>query len=242
MLRPYSSGIVARTIASNSLPEIQLMTPRPRPRLSFLFAALVFLAAASVSSAHAQNGVCSNRNITAAFGTALHRAPNGSGNAGECDPGRYGGGAWSSQADLVQRVGAGSYCPNAWVGQIYKNLYNRYPSNPECDVTRYSEGPPASYMDLTNKIQGFQNAMRELQSLQPKQALVFPNGDAVDKSGAVVARAGTYLVASGGGNLVASGGGNILAPGVGNIITQDGGGYRVQSAGGKVVLGHLVRR
>jgi hypothetical protein len=212
------------------------------------YLAVAAFAFAVSTIAHAQAGPCSRPEINAAYMTALHRAPHGAGTSGECNPTAYGGGSWSGQADLVKRVADGSYCSNQlWIGQIYSNVVGRHPNSAECDPAKY--GSFSSYMDLTAKIQNYQRVAQQLATLQPHQLLVLSNGDAVDKSGAIVAKAGTYLVASGGGNLVASGGGNLVASGGGNlvaagggnIISQDGAGFHVADVGGKRVLGRLVR-
>lgn len=55
----------------------------------------------SVSSSAAQ---CKDPWVTQAVHEVMHRAPNGSGNAGECNIKRYGNGHWSSYPDLVSKV------------------------------------------------------------------------------------------------------------------------------------------
>ena len=50
------------------------------------------------------NGVCHDPWVTSAIKQVMGRAPNGSGNSGECNIYRYGGGHWSSYGDLVSKV------------------------------------------------------------------------------------------------------------------------------------------
>lgn len=49
-------------------------------------------------------GVCHDPWVTRAIRQVMGRAPNGSGNSGECNIYRYGGGHWSSYGDLVNKV------------------------------------------------------------------------------------------------------------------------------------------
>ena len=180
--------------------------------------------ALATPAARAQGGHCSNNNINLAFNTALHRAPNGSGVSGECNPANYGGGAWSNQNDLVRRVGAAVYCSNnPWIGQIYLYEYNRYPNWSEC-TTNYGYAP--SYMALDSAIKIYVS--------RPKAPagdyLVLPNGSLVDSTGTVVATAGSYVIAAGGANVIAAGGANVIAAGGANIVVPQAG--MVIAAGG----------
>ena len=49
-------------------------------------------------------GVCNDPWVTSAVRQVTGRVPNGSGNSGDCNIYRYGGGHWSSYSDLVNKV------------------------------------------------------------------------------------------------------------------------------------------
>ena len=78
------------------------------------------------------------------------RAANGSGNSGECDPGRYG--PWISQQDLNNRVAHSTDCPDPWIGVIYSSNYHRRPTAAECNIHNYNNGSWNGYGDLVTKI------------------------------------------------------------------------------------------
>jgi len=61
---------------------------------------------AHFGGATAASGNCQDAWVTSAIKQVTGRAPNGSGRSGECDIHRYGGGQWSSYADLVNKVQA----------------------------------------------------------------------------------------------------------------------------------------
>lgn len=221
-------------------------------RLTYIALTFAFVFLCGSHRAQAQ---CSNTNINSAYQTALHRAPRGSGTSGECNPGFYGGGAWSSQADLIKRVGAASYCSNnPWIGQIYLYEYGRYPNWSEC-TANYGYNPSMQYMQLDAAIKAYVArgqkpagqpgipAASIATSTAPSTILKYPpagsyevtsTGALIDSSGRIIAQPGTYVVNTNGSNIVAAGGGNIVAAGGGNIVAA-GGGNIVAAGGGNMV-------
>lgn len=72
-------------------------------RISIVLPGILFLAAGLTGiSAHAGN--CRDPWVTKAVTQIQGRSPNGSGDNGECDYRRYGGGKWNSYDDLVAKV------------------------------------------------------------------------------------------------------------------------------------------
>lgn len=192
------------------------------------------------STAHAQGGSCRDPWINQAYNQNFHRAPSGSGTSGECNTNLYGGGSWTSYNDLSLRVVHSKDCGDAWIGQVYYNLYNRRPSAQECVAGNY--GSWSNYMDLASKVQAYQSRMASAgrPQLAPPPAggygapsqngsglVAAGGGNAVNRSAPIVAAGGGNIVAAGGGNIVAAGGGNIVAAGGGNVVNK----YSVQSVG-----------
>lgn len=206
-----------------------------------IFALLIAFAGLAIvtPAAHAQGGRCSNNNINLAFNTALHRAPNGSGTSGECNPVNYGGGAWSNQADLVKRVGAAVYCSNnLWIGQIYLYDYNRYPTWNECTA---NYGANSSYMQLDSAIRAYVaggEGLKILKAPVPGQYLVKPDLSLVDSNGTTVATPNSYVIAAGGANIIVPQAGMVIAAGGANLAAQ----RSVMSAGKRVITATVVHQ
>lgn len=220
-------------------------------------AAAFFFACSTL--AHAQTGSCKDPWINKAFNDNFHRAPNGSGTSGECDIQRYGAGSWTNYQDLSNRVQASTWCSDPWIGQIYRNLYNRRPNAAECNVANYGGGRWSSYMDLAALIQAAQTAIH----LPAGQALVDPHGNLIDNHAAIIAPTNTYVIGAGAGNVIGAGAGNVIGAGAGNVIGAGAGNIitprpgmvigagagnfgaqrTVMSAGGKrVIVGTVVRQ
>lgn len=70
-------------------------------------AAVVLALALQPGVAKAQSGVCKDPWVTRAITEIAGRAPVGQGDTEECDITRYGGGHWTTYADLVEKVKAG---------------------------------------------------------------------------------------------------------------------------------------
>jgi hypothetical protein len=84
--------------------------------------------------------------IGQAFQEILGRAPTGS----EWNISNYGGGHWSSYADLVEKVKAKMTDP--WIGKAYQEALGRAPRGAEWNTGNYGGGNWSSYNDLLNKI------------------------------------------------------------------------------------------
>jgi hypothetical protein len=75
---------------------------------------------------------------------------------GQCDPGLYRNGVWTSYEDLKQRVVAratsAAACSNANITTAYQNLTGWKPLAEECETTRYGNGTWGSSQDLLNRV------------------------------------------------------------------------------------------
>lgn len=209
-------------------------------------ACLLTFAFLCAGTAHAA-GTCKDPWINNAFTASMLRPPQGTGVNGECNPNLYSQSSWSSQQDLNSQVVASKFCPDPWIGEIYRKLYNRQPNATECRASNYGGGQWSSFADLTAKVQAYVHGASApatasvLKAPTPSDLLVNASLDLVNSNGAIVALHGTYIVASGAGNIVASGAGNVKP---GDVI-QGGAasltGYSVQSVGGKrTIQGTIV--
>lgn len=180
--------------------------------------------------AKAQGGSCHDPWINQGYNAQFHRAPNGSGTAGECNINLYGAGSWTNQQDLFTRIVHSKDCADPWIGQIYWYLYNRRPNPNECTVSHYGGGQWSSYMDLANKIQSYQTASR----LPANQMLVDSAGNLINNQGSIVATSGSYVIGAGAGNIIAPHAGNVIAAGAGNVIAA-GAGNVIAAGGGNVI-------
>jgi hypothetical protein len=74
---------------------------------------------------------------------------------GQCDPGLYRNGVWTSYVDLKQKVVDRAYsqevCPNNNVQAALQALTGWMPLASECDVTRYGKEVPSNLQDLVNR-------------------------------------------------------------------------------------------
>jgi hypothetical protein len=216
----------------------------------------IMLGCAAVAGAQARPaapaGRCSNPQINAAF-TAMTMAPNGAGNAGECNPNNYGAGSWTSPQDLSVRVVHARDCADPWIGQIvwYTSRPTRRATAAECDVRHYNGGHWNSYMDLAGLVATFQNA----RSLPVNGLIVDSYRNAIDNQGNIVLRGGAWLISQDGGSFVGNNGSAFIShngsaliePQPAMVISNDGGSLTSQRAlmdvGGKrVVVGKIVRR
>ena len=146
---------------------------------------------------------CPNATINSAFSLALSRAPfktqaeaNAKGfttmylPSGECDAGRYAGGAFSSSADLIPLVKASLVCQDPWIAQGYYLLRMQLNGH---DPTVMENGRPGSTQGLCNiksyvspqgvqdgwsTFSGLQDAIRRHSGLLP-----WPNAAPTPQSG-----------------------------------------------------------
>jgi hypothetical protein len=237
-----------------------------------------------VPQAQAQDGSCRDSWINSAYNQLYHRAPEGSGNSGECNIMLYGGGHWLNFPDLENKIRASKAtrapqgCRDPWITSAYSQLYHRAPQGSgdsgECNPALYGGGHWSSFPDLENKIRlskgqfnaGSSGSVRltvdrqgglrdqngrllvapgqflisvkngngtQMIAPRPGQTILVPPG--------VIAAGGGNVIAAGGGNVIAAGGGNVIAAGGGNVIAAGGGNmtgnrYGVQSVGRKIVI------
>jgi hypothetical protein len=134
-----------------------------------LAGALLGLTTLSAVSLTAQQGQCRDAWVTQAVREVTGRAPNGSGDSGECNFRNYGGGQWSSYPDLVNKVRAHfasttptpaaapqGQCRDPWVAQAVREVTGRAPNGTgdsgECNFRNYGGGQWSSYPDLVAKV------------------------------------------------------------------------------------------
>jgi hypothetical protein len=198
--------------------------------------------------------------ITQAYKQLYQRNPT----AEECNIKNYNNGSWNNYNELVGYIKtfkskSSATMPaltgDAWIFQVYKELYNRQPNAWELNIKNYNNGSWNNYDELKKYIGEFQSSLSK-QNLQIKtgayngNVLVgfFINGQQVAANvvaaggGNVVAAGGANVVSAGGANVVSAGSANVVAAGGGNIIVNNnmagvnfGGRYSVQSAGTKVI-------
>ncbi|HEY1199878.1 MAG TPA: hypothetical protein VGE79_02805 [Niastella sp.] len=200
--------------------------------------------------------------ITQAYKQLYNRTPS----ADECNIKNYNNGSWNNYNELVGYIktyntkkpatSMPALTGDAWIFQVYKELYNRQPNAWELNIKNYNNGSWNNYDELKKYIGEFQSSLNK-QNLQIKTAAwnnnnvlvgFFINGQQVAVNvvspggGNVVSAGGANVVSAGGANVVSAGGANVVSPGGGNIIVNTnmagvnfGGRYSVQSAGTKVI-------
>jgi len=219
---------------------------------------------------------CRDPWITSAYSQLYHRAPQGSGDSGECNPALYGGGHWSSFPDLENKVRASKAtrapqgCRDPWITSAYSQLYHRAPQGSgdsgECNPALYGGGHWSSFPDLENKVRASKGQFNAGSSGSVRLT-VDRQGGLRDQNGRLLVAPGQFLISvkngngtqmiaprpgqtilvppgvitAGGGNVIAAGGGNVIAAGGGNVIAAGGGNmtgnrYGVQSVGRKIVI------
>ena len=104
-------------------------------------------------------GPCGDAWVNDTVSKTLNRAARGSGkNVGECNIGRYGGGAWSDYADLLRKTQAAySVCSDRSVSAAVWEALGRAPqgsgtTNGDCNHARYNSGSWSSYDALVNMV------------------------------------------------------------------------------------------
>lgn len=200
-----------------------------------LAAVAITVVAASPGSAEAQ---CADAWVTRAIQEVKGRAPQGSGNSGECNIDRYGAGSWTDYQDLKTRVRTSYACNDPWIGQVIWYTYSRNVrgsgTTGECNVYLYGGASWSGYMDLAGKVK------RAIDTLASQSKSFDRSGNLVNGTGgsgriaipvsSLLIRTASGVVAAGGGNVIAAGGGNVVAAGGGNVIAAGGG--NVIAAGG----------
>ncbi len=180
-----------------------------------------------LGTAHALAGQCRDPWVTRAIEQVTGHQPSGTYEAGDCNIHNYGGGHWSSYADLVTKVRAhfgatrtaAGVCHDPWVTNAVRQVMGRAPAGSgnsgECNIYRYGAGHWSSYNDLVHKVMV---AFGRVPASRPP---------AFNRSGGPVrilpGTNGGHVIAAGGGNVIAAGGGNVIAAGGGNVIAAGGG-------------------
>ena len=182
--------------------------------------ALAALSLASASLALAQGGSCKDPWINQAYNQLYHRAPSGSVLTGECNITLYGGGHWTTFADLESKIIAVRGRPTAVQAPAPVALVKPSTPVPLSPSSSLVSSRPLAVIPESS-------AAVDARKAQLSQYHVDFNGNLVGPAGILLARSGQFLisasiVAQGGGNIVAQGGGNIVAQGGGNIAPSAG--------------------
>lgn len=196
-------------------------------------------------------GQCRDPWVTKAVQQVTGHQPNGSGDNGECDYRRYGGGQWTTYDDLLTKVrtafGASApasipgVCRDPWVTQAVRQVTGRAPNgsgdNGECDYRRYGGGHWTTLDDLVGKVRVAFGQAPAGQSqygnlnLAPKAsdftvsstALGYGQGRGPARGSTVTYQGKQYQVV----NVIAQGGGNLITENGGAVIAQGGGNLQV---------------
>lgn len=200
-------------------------------KLKWTFAlALAASALALATPAEAQS--CNDRWVTQAIREVYVRAPNGSGNSGECDTNRYGGAQWTSYAQLKYYVNFQYVCTDPWVGMAVFDALGRLPrgsgSNGECSRYIYGDnwrGDASGYRDLKTRVRGVINALDAV-------GIVYNNSGNLVIAGVTQPAGGVKFITPAG--LVAAGAGNLIGSDGATLIGSDGASI-IGNAGGNLV-------
>jgi hypothetical protein len=194
--------------------------------------------------------------ITQIYKQLYNRTPS----AEECNIKNYNNGSWNSYDQLVsyiksynnkkttsQPVKVTQLKGDAWIFQLYKELYNRQPNAWELNIKNYNNGSWDNYAQLKTYIQQYQNALKQ-NNIEIKTGTMgdkdvvwfYVNGkpEAVNlvsrDAGSVIAAGGDNVIAAGGGNLIQQNGGYVIAPGGANVVAP-GGANVIAPGGGNVI-------
>ena len=126
--------------------------------MKYVYRCLLAVAVAGLgmgASAHAQGGSCHDPWINQAYNQLYHVAPSGSQTSGQCNPALYGGGHWTTFADLTNKVKVAN-CNDPWIVQAYMMMILRPASGSgtsgECNPALYGGGHWTSLNDLEAKV------------------------------------------------------------------------------------------
>ncbi len=113
----------------------------------------------------AYNGVCTDAWVTKAVTMVTGRAPNGTANVGDCTITRYGGGSWTSYADLAVKVATafnwprGGKCNDLWIVMATVDVRGVLPTgsgtSQQCDPRNYAGGRWNNYADLVKAVKTY---------------------------------------------------------------------------------------
>jgi hypothetical protein len=183
-------------------------------------------------------GACTDPWINSAFNEIFTRAPQGSGDTGECNIDLYGGGSWGSYADLYMKVWFSKICADPWIAQaVWDTRQLAIPNHVPraagwCNTELYGWGTWNSYANLKSKV-----LAANLRDFQVDGSLVAPSGRVFPVNQVVLVNTqNNQAVAADGGNFIGTGSGtlqnaavtvpvapNIIAAGGGNIVAAGGG-------------------
>lgn len=160
----------------------------------------------------------------------------------QCTINRYGGGQWSSYADLKTKVEKSGMCRDPWVGQAVYFATGRNPvgvgtttrsTSGECNIYLYGNGQWSSFSGLVNEARkthtNLRNAGRQIDASGNFKTTSGTTIHTADKGYIDLANSSSYangrgqVIASGAGNVIASGAGNVIASGAGNVIANGAG-------------------
>ena len=146
-------------------------------------------------------GVCRDPLLTSTITQVWRRAPRGFGESQDCNMYLYGGGSWSSQQDLTNKI------------QANKNDF----ATANLDFSIGGLVRPSSPSKVIQPL--------------PIAVTVSGTNIVAAGAGNIVAAGAGNIILNGGGNIVAAGAGNIVAAGAGNIILSGGGTYHTLAVG-----------
>ncbi|MDE2227802.1 MAG: hypothetical protein KGL11_02020 [Alphaproteobacteria bacterium] len=205
-------------------------------------------------------GQCKDPWVTQAVRQVTGRPPQGSGDNGECNKYRYGGGHWSNYNDLVAKVRfafgqvpapgqpaatVAGQCKDAWVTQAVRQVTGRSPrgsgDNGECNIYRYGGGHWTDYNDLVAKVRfafgqttapavAAPSLAPNINNYAVRPGIVGPNG------GSLIGQDGAGVVSHDGGTLIGQDGAGVVGPGGASLVDPRGAG--TVSQGGGNFIGH----
>lgn len=176
---------------------------------------------------------CTDAWVTQTIREVYQRAPNGSGNSGECDVNRYGGGKWNSYDQLKRYVNYQYMCQDPWIAQAVYDAHGRMPrgsgTSGECNPYLYGANW-SGYPDLKNRVQGSINTLQA-------QSITFSNSGSLVSGG--VALTAARLIGPDGGTLIGLDGAGVISRDGAGLIGNDGATlrrYGLQSTSRKIKL------
>ena len=161
-----------------------------------IITSILILATTGLAAIEAHAGNCRDPWVTKAVTQVQGRTPNGSGDSGECDYRRYGGGKWSTYDDLVGKV---------------RTAFGKSIAPPVSGLTK-----PAG--TISPPVSGLAKPAGTIAS-SPITGLKPGNAGA-----GIVANNGSRLLSDGGGGIVANNGSRIVTDNGAGVIGQNGAG------------------
>ena len=190
-------------------------------------------AAALALATPAEAQGCTDAWVTQTIREVYQRAPNGSGNSGECNVNRYGGGKWNSYDQLKRYVSYQYLCQDPWIAQAVYDAHGRTPrgsgTTGECNPYLYGNSW-SGYPALKTLVQGSITTLAA-------QSITFSNAGSLMSNGVVLDFA--KLVAPDGKRLIGNDGASLIGNDGASLIWNDGASlkkYGLQSTSRKIKL------